>query len=53
METRIEKQNQYLTGLCGYFALADTPSKFKEFDEWMRRRHPMIDWKKWKIPKNE
>jgi RNA-directed DNA polymerase len=51
MEVRIEKLNQYLTGWCGYFALADTPSKFKEFDEWMRRRLRMIEWKQWKNPK--
>lgn len=51
MEVRIEKLNQYLTGWCGYFALADTPSKFKEFDEWIRRRLRMIEWKQWKNPK--
>jgi RNA-directed DNA polymerase len=51
METRIEKLNQYLTGWCGYFALADTPSRFKEFDEWIRRRLRMIEWKQWKTPK--
>jgi RNA-directed DNA polymerase len=51
MEIRIEKLNQYLTGWCGYFALADTPSKFKEFDEWIRRRLRMIEWKQWKKPK--
>jgi RNA-directed DNA polymerase len=51
MEIRIEKLNLYLTGWCGYFALADTPSKFKEFDEWIRRRLRMIEWKQWKTPK--
>jgi RNA-directed DNA polymerase len=51
MEIRIERLNQYLTGWCGYFALADTPSKFKEFDEWIRRRLRMIEWKQWKTPK--
>ncbi|MDD9312458.1 group II intron reverse transcriptase/maturase [Cytobacillus firmus] len=51
MEVRIEKLNQYLTGWCGYFALADTPSKFKEFDEWIRRRLRMIEWKQWKKPR--
>jgi group II intron reverse transcriptase/maturase len=51
METRIEKLNQYIMGWCGYFALADTPSKFKEFDEWIRRRLRMIEWKQWKTPK--
>ncbi|MFL8936989.1 group II intron reverse transcriptase/maturase [Rossellomorea oryzaecorticis] len=51
MEVRIEKLNQFLTGWCGYFALADTPSKFKGFDEWIRRRLRMIEWKQWKNPK--
>ncbi|ANB59628.1 group II intron reverse transcriptase/maturase [Anoxybacteroides amylolyticum] len=51
MEVRVERLNQYLTGWCGYFALADTPSKFKEIDEWIRRRLRMCEWKQWKKPK--
>ncbi|AIE58888.1 recombinase for Bh,Int [Bacillus methanolicus MGA3] len=51
MEERIEKLNMYLMGWCGYFALADTPSKFKELDEWIRRRLRMCLWKEWKTPK--
>ena len=51
MEQRIEKLNRYLVGWCGYYALADTPSKFKEFDEWIRRRLRMIKWKQWKRPR--
>ncbi|MCH6269678.1 group II intron reverse transcriptase/maturase, partial [Neobacillus citreus] len=51
LEVRIEMLNRYLTGWCGYFALADTPSKFKEFDEWIRRRLRMCEWKQWKKPK--
>lgn len=51
MEQRIAMLNQYVTGWCGYFALADTPSKFKEFDEWIRRRLRMCEWKQWKKPK--
>ncbi len=51
MEKRIEKLNKYLMGWCGYFALAETPSKFKEFDEWIRRRLRMCLWKEWKTPK--
>lgn len=51
MEVRIELLNRYLAGWCGYFALADTPSKFKEFDEWIRRRLRMCKWKQWKKPK--
>jgi len=51
MEQRIERLNRYLTGWCGYFALADTPTKFKNFDEWIRRRLRMCEWKQWKNPK--
>lgn len=51
MEKRIEELNKYLVGWCGYYALADTPSKFKEFDEWIRRRLRMIEWKQWKRPR--
>jgi RNA-directed DNA polymerase len=51
IEVRIEMLNRYLTGWCGYFALADTPSKFKEFDEWIRRRLRMCEWKQWKKSK--
>jgi RNA-directed DNA polymerase len=50
MENRIEKLNQYLMGWCGYFALADTPSVFKNFDSWIRRRLRMCAWKNWKKP---
>lgn len=53
MEYRIEKLNQYLMGWCGYFALVDTPSVFKEFDSWIRRRLRMCIWKNWKKPKTK
>jgi RNA-directed DNA polymerase len=53
MKIRIEMLNRYLTGWCGYFALADTPSKFKEFDEWIRRRLRMCAWKQWKKTKTK
>lgn len=53
MELRIERLNQYLIGWCGYYALADTPSKFKELDEWIRRRLRMCQWKEWKKPKTK
>jgi RNA-directed DNA polymerase len=51
MEVRIERLNKYLIGWCGYYSLADSPSKFKSFEEWIRRRLRMIVWKHWKIPK--
>src|SRR5690606_36840529 len=50
MEVRIKKLNQYLTGWCGYFALADTPSIFKNLESWIRRRLRMCMWKDWKKP---
>jgi RNA-directed DNA polymerase len=50
MDYRIEKLNQYLMGWCGYFALADTPSVFRAFDSWIRRRLRMCMWKNWKKP---
>jgi RNA-directed DNA polymerase len=53
MEERIRRLNQYLTGWCGYFALADTPTPFKEMDEWVRRRLRMCLWKQWKKPKTK
>ena len=53
MDIRIEKLNQYLVGWCGYYALAETPSKFKELDEWIRRRLRMCLWKQWKLPQNK
>ena len=53
IEKRIARINQYLTGWCGYYALADTPSIFKELDEWLRRRLRMCQWKEWKKPKTK
>jgi group II intron reverse transcriptase/maturase len=47
-EERIELLNRYLTGWCGYFALADTPSLFKQLDQWIRSRLRMCTWKQWK-----
>ena len=38
-------------GWCGYFALADTPSIFRELDGWIRRRLRMCLWKNWKKPR--
>ena len=51
MEQRVAMLNQYMMGWCGYFALIDTPSKFKELDKWIRRRLRMCEWKQWKQPK--
>jgi RNA-directed DNA polymerase len=53
MEDRIYKINEYLVGWCGYFALADTPTPFKQLDEMLRRRLRMCLWKQWKKPKTK
>ena len=45
---RIEVLNRFIRGWCAYFALADTPSVFKELDEWLRRRLRQVAWKQWK-----
>lgn len=53
IEKRIKELNQYLTGWCGYYALADTLSVFHELDEWTRRRLRMCLWKEWKLPRTK
>jgi group II intron reverse transcriptase/maturase len=45
---RIKSVNSFLQGWVGYFALADTPSIFRELDKWIRRRMRMFLWKQWK-----
>jgi RNA-directed DNA polymerase len=51
LEEIIRRVNEYVTGWIGYFRLADTPSVFKEIDEWLRRRLRQVLWKRWKRPK--
>lgn len=53
MEMRIKELNQYLTGWCGYYALADTTNVFQQLDEWTRRRLRMCMWKQWKLPRTK
>jgi len=38
MPVRLALLNRFITGWTAYFALAETPSAFDEFDEWLRRR---------------
>ena len=45
---RIRRINSYLGGWLGYYALAETPSKFREIEGWLRRRLRMCVWKQWK-----
>lgn len=47
MKVRIAILNRYIRGWTAYFALADTPSVFDEFDEWLRRRLRQVHWKQW------
>jgi RNA-directed DNA polymerase len=51
IEYRLQKLNQFLVGWCGYFALADTGSTFRNLDSWIRRRLRMCLWKSWKLPR--
>jgi RNA-directed DNA polymerase len=48
MPIRIAAINRFLGGWTAYFALAETPSVFNEFDEWLRRRLRQVRWKEWK-----
>jgi group II intron reverse transcriptase/maturase len=38
----------YLEGWRGYFALADTPSVFRDLDKWLRHRLRCLQLKQWK-----
>lgn len=53
IDYRIEKLKQYLMGWCGYFTLSDTPSIFRNFDSWIRRRLRMCVRKAWKLPRTK
>jgi RNA-directed DNA polymerase len=44
----LKEVNQHTRGWVGYFGLADTPTPFKELDEWLRRRLRQLVWKRWK-----
>jgi RNA-directed DNA polymerase len=44
----VTEVNQQVRGWVGYFRLADTPTPFKELDEWLRRRLRQLVWKRWK-----
>jgi RNA-directed DNA polymerase len=48
MSTRLALLNRFLGGWVAYFALAETPSVFAEFDEWLRRRLRQVRWKEWR-----
>ncbi len=44
----VEEVNRQVRGWVGYYRLADTPTPFKELDEWLRRRLRQLVWKRWK-----
>ena len=48
MERRIKAINRFSLGWSAYFALADTPSAFRDLDKWLRRRLRQVRWKEWK-----
>ena len=48
MPIRLALLNRFIGGWTAYFALAETPSVFDEFDEWLRRRLRQVRWKEWK-----
>ena len=48
MPIRLAAINRFTGGWAAYFALAETPSVFEEFDEWLRRRLRQVRWKEWK-----
>jgi RNA-directed DNA polymerase len=48
LEDIVRDVNQYTVGWTGYYRLADTPSVYKELDEWIRRRLRQMVWKRWK-----
>jgi RNA-directed DNA polymerase len=41
---------RYTDGWVGYYRLAQTPSVYAEFDEWIRHRLRCYQWKQWKRP---
>lgn len=50
MDRRIREINKLVVGWTAYFSLAETPSPFKELDEWLRRRLRQVRWREWKRP---
>lgn len=48
MEERIEAINRFSRGVSAYYAYADTPSPFIEFDKRLRRRLRRVRWTEWK-----
>jgi hypothetical protein len=50
MEQRIRQLNSFTVGWTAYFAFAETPYLFGEFNRWLRRRLRQVRWKESKRP---
>ncbi|WP_255435414.1 group II intron maturase-specific domain-containing protein [Chitinimonas sp. BJB300] len=48
LEQVIDKLKAYMPGWKGYFQLAQTPTEFRELDEWLRHRLRTLHLKQWK-----
>ena len=48
MRERSRALNSYTVGWVAYYALAKTPSVFRDLDEWVRHRLRACQWKQWK-----
>ena len=48
LEQTLADLNAYARGWAGYFALAETPSPFRDLDSWLKRRLRAILWHQWK-----
>lgn len=49
LEHVITTLNQYLQGWVGYFGFCQTPSVFRDVDNWIRHRLRCLQWKQWKV----
>lgn len=48
IETVIDKLRSYVLGWKAYFNLAQTPRRWRQLDEWMRRRMRLLHLKQWR-----
>lgn len=48
IEQVVDELQAYLPGWKAYFALAQTPSRFRELDEWLRHRLRTLHLKQWR-----
>ncbi len=53
MEERIQRINSYINGWIGYYHLAKTPTVYRDFDSWIRRRLRACLLKQWKLPRTK